>query len=240
MAYPGLCIVHRPGQIHSNVDPLSWLPRVPPHSSPTHDDIEHFAPEADKVKLVQKAEDRSSTTPAKKAVFTVWWWEEVIEKHSYKARRKKSKKALPTKLTEQAENSPNGAEDLSSPDLPFPIEDHWTYPPGVLPTDIIPSEDWNTRSHLLVSMNPKLVEEFSKAYHLDLYFTKRLAIEAPQSQKVLSPSRFQQGNNGLLYFINANWNTRLCMPKSQVNFVLQWAHETASESAHAGPRRFLA
>lgn len=33
-AYPGLKIIHRPGRIHSNVDPLSRLPRIPPHNSP--------------------------------------------------------------------------------------------------------------------------------------------------------------------------------------------------------------
>ena len=32
--YPGLRIVHRPSRIHSNVDPLSRLPRVPQHSAP--------------------------------------------------------------------------------------------------------------------------------------------------------------------------------------------------------------
>jgi hypothetical protein len=88
-------------------------------------------------------------------------------------------------------------------------------------------------------MNPKLVEEFSRAYSMDSYFTKRLAIEIPQSQRVLTPSHFQQGHNGLLYFIDTDWNTRLCVPKSQANFVLQWTHETASESAHARLRRFL-
>ena len=38
-AYPGLRIVHRPGRVHSNVDPLSRLPRVPQHSSPVRDDL---------------------------------------------------------------------------------------------------------------------------------------------------------------------------------------------------------
>jgi hypothetical protein len=37
-----------------------------------------------------------------------------------------------------------------------------------------------------------------------------------------------------------DWNTRLCVLPSQVNFVLWWIHESLFESAHAGPRRFLA
>jgi hypothetical protein len=36
---PGLEIVHRPGRVHSNVDPLSRLPRAPPsHISPLRDE----------------------------------------------------------------------------------------------------------------------------------------------------------------------------------------------------------
>ena len=38
-AYPQLIIVHRPGRTHSNVDPLSRLPRIPPSrlsTSPSH------------------------------------------------------------------------------------------------------------------------------------------------------------------------------------------------------------
>jgi hypothetical protein len=82
-AYPGLCIVHRPGQIHSNVDPLSWLPRIPPHNSLTCDNIEYIETKEDKVKLAQEAEDKGSTAPAKKAAFAVWWWEDVVDKYSY-------------------------------------------------------------------------------------------------------------------------------------------------------------
>jgi RNase H-like domain found in reverse transcriptase len=36
-AYPGLDIVHRVGIVHSNVDPLSRLPQIPPHQSPVED-----------------------------------------------------------------------------------------------------------------------------------------------------------------------------------------------------------
>jgi hypothetical protein len=82
-AYPGLHIVHHPGQIHSNVDPLSRLLRIPLHNSPTHNNIEHIEPEEGKVKLAQEAEDKGSTAPAKKAAFVVWWWEDVVDKYSY-------------------------------------------------------------------------------------------------------------------------------------------------------------
>jgi hypothetical protein len=38
-AYPQLVIVHRPGRAHSNVDPLSRLPRIPTFISPARDDL---------------------------------------------------------------------------------------------------------------------------------------------------------------------------------------------------------
>jgi hypothetical protein len=38
-AFPQLVIVHRPGRAHSNVDPLSRLPRIPEFVSPAQDDL---------------------------------------------------------------------------------------------------------------------------------------------------------------------------------------------------------
>lgn len=38
-AFPGLHIVHRPSRVHSNVDPLLRMPRVPPHDSPACDEL---------------------------------------------------------------------------------------------------------------------------------------------------------------------------------------------------------
>lgn len=48
-AYPGLKIVHRPGHIHSNVDPLSRLPRIPPHQSPVKDPFAAIPTDEEKV-----------------------------------------------------------------------------------------------------------------------------------------------------------------------------------------------
>lgn len=56
--YPGLRIAHRPGRVHSNVDPLSCLPRIPQHNSPIRDVIKHIEPELDKVELARKGQRR--------------------------------------------------------------------------------------------------------------------------------------------------------------------------------------
>jgi hypothetical protein len=37
--FPELVIVHRPGRAHSNVDPLSWLPRIPMFISPAREGL---------------------------------------------------------------------------------------------------------------------------------------------------------------------------------------------------------
>ena len=38
-AFPDMVIIHRPGRVHSNVDPLSRLPRIPTFISPARDDL---------------------------------------------------------------------------------------------------------------------------------------------------------------------------------------------------------
>jgi hypothetical protein len=129
-AYPGLKIVHRAGRIHSNVDPLSRLPRIPPHNSPTRDDIPTIPPDLEKVERAQTAEDKDTFTRARKAVFIAFWWEDVIFKYE----------AYPVQTHRQAklDESPEAELNEESPaadDLPFPTGDHWTYPAGVSPSD---------------------------------------------------------------------------------------------------------
>jgi hypothetical protein len=82
-AYPGLKIVHRPGRVHSNVDPLSRLLRIPPRESPVQDDLDAILQDADRREEAQRAEDRAAFAPAKKAAFAIWWWEDVIDKYAY-------------------------------------------------------------------------------------------------------------------------------------------------------------
>jgi hypothetical protein len=56
-AYPGLKIIRRPGRVHSNVDPLSRLPRVPPHESPVQDDRGTIVPDEERREAAQRMED---------------------------------------------------------------------------------------------------------------------------------------------------------------------------------------
>ncbi|KAG6917886.1 hypothetical protein DXG01_000495 [Tephrocybe rancida] len=140
-----------------------------------------------------------------------------------------------TRRTSRSENTELAAAseppvfEIEEPEdeLPFPKSDPWTYPIGVSMPELAPEDNWSKKSHLL---------EYSK----DAYFKRHYVEEAPNANKVLAPSRLQKGSNGLLYFLDVDWNSRLCVPKEQVNYILRWIHESPFESAHAGPRRFLA
>jgi hypothetical protein len=67
-AYPGLEILHRAGKIHSNVDPLSRLPRIPDSVSPTQDEI----PTITSASLSRGANEKAwDNRPAEKAIFLI-------------------------------------------------------------------------------------------------------------------------------------------------------------------------
>jgi hypothetical protein len=90
-AYPGLRIIHRPGRIHLNVDPLSRLPQAPPHESPVLEDCGTIVPDEERQKEVQKLEDWGTFAPAKKAAFAIWWWEDVVNKYALPVRTRRQR-----------------------------------------------------------------------------------------------------------------------------------------------------
>lgn len=68
---PHLEIIHRPGRVHSNVDPLSRLPRSPPpHDSPAPDWSE--ATLFTDTTLAEAQEKAYHNEPAKRATFAAW------------------------------------------------------------------------------------------------------------------------------------------------------------------------
>ncbi|KAJ7473553.1 hypothetical protein FB451DRAFT_1468458 [Mycena latifolia] len=169
-AYQGLKIIHRPGRVHSNVDPLSRLPRIPLHDSPVRDDLTTIVPDADAQEEAERAENRGTFAPVKKAAFAIWWWEDVVdnkelgtwhqitERRSYRLSR--SAALLPQTRPGSATLSPADPDEL-----PFPSDDPWMYPTGVrakVPTEH--DEDWNKRAHLLISVSPSVTKTFVDGY----------------------------------------------------------------------------
>jgi hypothetical protein len=82
-------------------------------------------------------------------------------------------------------------------------------------------------------------DKFVRGYQEDLHFQDRYTEDAANPKKVLTPSHFQKGKDRLLYFVDVEWRNRLCIPRTKVQFVLQWIYESPHESAHAGPFKFI-
>jgi hypothetical protein len=213
-AYLGLKIVHRLGRVHSNVDPLSRLPRAPPHDSPVRDDLTTIVPDTDRQEEAQRHENREAFAPAKKAAFTVLWWEEVVDKFVYPIQTRCQRAveeaeaqllSAPAMASAEEEENLGEREEVAAPgdNLPFPANEPWTYPVGVKPGQ---GDGWNAQAHLLISVSPEVIKRFKKGYEADSYFQSHYVEEAPSPDKVLTPSRFQKGHDGLLYFVDADWN----------------------------------
>jgi hypothetical protein len=74
---PNLGIVHRAGRVHSNVDPLSQLPRAPPpQTSSVKNNRETIRTNES---LVEAQEQAAEQAPAKKATFVAWAIENCLE-----------------------------------------------------------------------------------------------------------------------------------------------------------------
>ncbi|KAI5823044.1 hypothetical protein K523DRAFT_199432, partial [Schizophyllum commune Tattone D] len=85
---------------------------------------------------------------------------------------------------------------------------------------------------ILVHMNQKTVDEFVEGYRSDPYFSKRYE-EAPDASGEWTPGRrYFKDELGLLYFLDADFLPRLCVPTTKKIRVLQEAHESPLESAH--------
>src|SRR6266478_8840175 len=76
-AFPGLDIVHRAGKVHSNIDPLSRLPRILLHQSPAIDETQPISDVISEQPI--KAWETVIKEPALKATFLVTTWEEMLE-----------------------------------------------------------------------------------------------------------------------------------------------------------------
>ena len=134
----------------------------------------------------------------------------------------------------------NSATDEQGDMLPFTKMEPWTYPPGTKIPDAYPDEEWKGQTQLLISVDPKICKEFTEGYETDNFFAPRYIEVQPNEKTVILVTHFQRGQDNLLYFVDASWKMWLCVPKLKINYVLRWIHESPYESAHAGPRCFLA
>ena len=202
---PGLEIIHRAGRVHSNVDPLSRLPRAPPdHISPLKDSSLTILTDSS---LAEEQERQLNSSPAKEA-FVIWSVDECLE-------------GIGSAWGLQGER--NDIEDEHSLDT-LPVGDEYW-------------DASNPAPNLHVSMDPDFLQSWVSDYEDDRSFSKICADKKHLAADWKGNGRFLKDERGLLFFLDNNYQPRLCVPEKKRNFVLKEAHENPLESAHAGAER---
>ncbi|EJD46746.1 hypothetical protein AURDEDRAFT_33179, partial [Auricularia subglabra TFB-10046 SS5] len=85
---------------------------------------------------------------------------------------------------------------------------------------------------LLVSMSEELRAAFVEGYRTDPAFKDKG--HETDERSWYAGSRFYRDSDGLLFFRDADFMPRLCVPSSQQAALLKRVHESSWEAAHAG------
>lgn len=202
---PGLEIIHRAGRVHSNVDPLSRLPRAPPdHISPLVAKEPSLVTDST---LAEEQENQMNAAPAKEA-FVIWSVDECLE--GIKSAWASTKE----------DPNPDDRTDLDT----LPVgEDYW--------------DATNPTPNLHVAMDQKFLSEWVTDYENDRSFREIYTDKTRLEENWKGNGRFLRDERGLLFFLDENYQPRLCVPEKRRNFLLKEAHENPFESAHAGAER---
>lgn len=247
---PGLHIVHRPGRVHSNVDPLSRIfAGIPEYVAPVDED-------SASLKMARDTGTFPKDEPAEKmAEFVTWSLSDVVEAApSFEAfavsTRSRTAQSKATKL--------GGGGNGSSSSNPTPSQPSRQDDPSVLPargaldrdTKIVgPSDgdgndpytrmkEWEASHpppHVQVHIEPEYLERIVSGYIIDAEF-KRIYKDLDKGKNVASwdsGQRFYKDDQGLLFFRDANYQPRLCIPETEREALLTEAHNLAYDSAHA-------
>lgn len=249
---PGLEIIHRPGRVHSNVDPLSRLPRAPPeHTSPVKDASQPLR--LDSLEA-EEAEADLEHRPARRAalVATIAEWDEVLERVVHVGTRRSER------LSKKAENDPanatgDGGAVVEEPNLvgnknrPQSEDTSATQPASsselTLDEGSADEDPYETRTlweathkppTVLVEMDEDTRKRYIEGYKTDVTFRTRWESMDKDPESWDPANRFFKDSEGLLYFRDADFHARLCVPKSERNRVIRAAHESPYLTAHAG------
>ena len=204
--------------MHSNVDPLSRLPRATPeHTSPVSDSSPSIVTDA----TLAEAQERALTYSTAREAFLAWSIDECLEG---------VQSAWPmSKLINLGESLPQPEglveDDDSNEDLDTLAvgEEYW--------------EAINPAPNIHVEMDPTFMTDWVEGYKIDPAFRSIWKDKERKVQNWKNKGRFLRDERGLLFFLDEGYQPRLCVPRSQRNFVLREAHENPLESAHAGPER---
>ena len=206
-AFPELVIIHRPGRVHSNVDPLSRLPRLPEFVSPAREDL--------------PSQNLSTEHEDLRRLWDDFIKERELSTDSYAVttRTPKKRRSKKTNSNTRTPNTTTGTEAKSKNEK-----------------DKAPI----TPSNLHVYINNKVVHNFVEGYRNDKDFASLITRTLEEPQDARKHHTYRIGNNGLLYFEDADHKVRLCVPASERRNLVKEVHDSAHESAHAGWERTLA
>lgn len=243
---PGLEIIHRPGRIHSNVDPLSRLPRAPPeHISPLSDTSNPLRLDTLEAEEAELGMDRA---PARKAAHAsaLMSWEDVLVHTAYSGTRR-SERLKRSKGKEKAAATGDGG---AMGDKILPIDSPVETESSVEPSQERPGEDdadpyearllWEATHRpptVLVELSKEARDRYLEGYQKDVTFRTRWEENNNAPDSWDPANRFLKDDNGLLYFRDADFHARLCVPQSEKNDVLRTAHESPYLTAHSGPEK---
>ncbi|KAJ3474331.1 hypothetical protein NLI96_g12517 [Meripilus lineatus] len=223
---PLLDIVHRPGRIHSNVDPLSRIPREPPeHTSPMNDSMKSLELGG---ATLEEREKVAAREPAAKMAFTI----RSLEDWSDRAVLNVVPTRRSRRLARKEEERQSGSTVTRKEDRGAVVE---------APKESTSEELWkgvHRTPNVTVHLDEELLERFKQGYSQDVFlrnYWKELDEKGFISND--STSRFSTDERGLVYFRDADFQARLCVPKSMQTTILQEAHESPYESAHASAEK---
>lgn len=221
---PKLEIIHRAGRVHSNVDPLSRLPRAPPsHISP-------IEPDEPSIRAKETLDERQEVTSAEKMAafaFRAWSIEDCVDEP----------KEVMINVRSRTKGSANTLNEQATTDHLGDTADDDTEELDTLATT---AEYWgavNPPPTIHLAMNEEVKEQWRKSYATDPMFKLIVNNKGNRYDALESGRRFFVDEDGMVFFRNEDYQSQLCVPADQRNFLLQEAHENPLESAHAGPER---
>lgn len=258
---PGLQICHRPGRVHSNVDPLSRLPRDR-DTGLVRMNPEHFSPSKDKTTAINPDEKTLSTElpifdrEPKEAFVSCQSDEGILKFPSVfavtraaakgkAAKREDTPEALTKKVRTRGETRKRKSGKVQGP---LTQEGN---PPELKeePAEDEPLSAWDRQEKwknendpppILIHMEESKVREFVEGYKNDFTLSGRWEDARSDPDAWYAGRRYFKDERGLLFFKDADFKARLCVPNSLKNSIIKEAHESPFETAHAGPEKLYA
>ncbi|KZV59932.1 hypothetical protein PENSPDRAFT_550823, partial [Peniophora sp. CONT] len=87
---------------------------------------------------------------------------------------------------------------------------------------------------VFVHLDPQYRERFVLGYQQDAKFKRHWETADTPSDSWHPGQRYFKDEDGLLFFRDADFVPRLCVPESERNFVLDESHNSPYETGHAG------